>query len=342
MEVDGCRGARTGVWHKHRYNCALFENEYEEFPPFHFSVSASQSFRFSLVRLMRRCAFLTLEDSTGYVIDDELAYAPLAVLGWQVDTISWRRTNIEWHSYDAVVIRSTWDYVTDPDAFLSVLGEIERSGTPLFNGLDLVRWNIRKTYLRDLAERGVPVVPTIFRERLMPNELSGLIEEVGTAEVVIKPVVGANASGAFRLDAQTARSRADEVSAYYKDRALLAQPFLSAITTEGEFSLFYFNGAHSHAILKLPKVADFRVQEEHGGVIRAVETNDALRDAGDVALRAIGAVPPLYVRADFVRANDTTSYWLMEMELIEPSLYLRMDTGAPDRFAHALHNRLRY
>ena len=88
--------------------------------------------------------------------------------------------------YDAVVIRSTWDYVTDPDAFLDVLGEIERSGTPLFNGLDLVRWNIRKTYLRDLAERGVSVVPTIWRDRLQPNELPDLIEEVGTAEVVIQ------------------------------------------------------------------------------------------------------------------------------------------------------------
>ena len=115
---------------------------------------------------MRRCAFLTLEDSTGYVIDDELAYAPLAALGWQVDTISWRRTDLEWQAYDAVVIRSTWDYVDDPGAFLDVLGEIERSGTPLFNGLDLVRWNIRKTYLRDLAERGVAVVPTIYRDRL--------------------------------------------------------------------------------------------------------------------------------------------------------------------------------
>jgi glutathione synthase/RimK-type ligase-like ATP-grasp enzyme len=315
---------------------------------------------------MRRCAFLTLEDSTGYVIDDELAYAPLAALGWQVDTISWQRTNIEWHDYDAVVIRSTWDYVNDPDAFLDVLAQIERSGTPLFNGLDLVRWNIRKTYLRDLAERGVPVVPTIWRDRLRPNELPELIEEVGTAEVVIKPVVGLNARGAFRLDAQTARSRGDELCAYYADRAFLVQPFLSAITTEGEFSLFYFNGVLSHTILKTPKAADFRVQEEHGGVIRAVETDAALREAGDAALRAIGAIP-LYVRADFVRANDASilrnwrgeelstlnqqpstssgslnrsTYWLMELELIEPSLYLRMDKAAPERFARALHERV--
>src|SRR5437773_1586648 len=84
----------------------------------------------------------------------------------------------------SVFVRSTWDYVADPDAFLGVLAEIERAGTPLFNALDLVRWNIRKTYLRDLTERAVPVVPTIWRERLVPGELPALIEEVGTEEVV--------------------------------------------------------------------------------------------------------------------------------------------------------------
>ena len=288
---------------------------------------------------MRRCAFLTLEDSTGYVIDDDLAYAPLAALGWRVDAISWRRPHVEWQAYDAAVIRSTWDYVTDPEAFLDVLREIERSGTPLFNALDLVRWNIRKTYLRDLAERGIPVVPTIWRERLNGGDLPDLLKEVGTPEVVIKPVVGLNASGAFRLNAETAHSRARELSAYYADRALMAQPFLSAITTEGEFSLFYFNGEHSHTILKVPETADFRVQEEHGGTIRAVETGDALHNAGDAALRAIGTVP-LYARADFVRANDGNGYWLMGLELIEPSLYLRMDPGAPERFARALHDRV--
>ncbi|MEO8440111.1 MAG: hypothetical protein ABI540_07810, partial [Spartobacteria bacterium] len=250
---------------------------------------------------MPRCAFLTLEDPTGYVIDDELAYQPLAELGWRVEAVPWSR-KVDWQTFDAVVIRSTWDYVYDPDAFLAVLAGIERSGTPLHNSLELVRWNLRKTYLRDLAARGVPVVPTIWRERLQPNELQDLIAEVGTAEVVLKPVVGLNAKGAFRLDAQTARRRAEEVGAYYAERALMAQPFLSAITTEGEYSLFYFNGAHSHTISKVPKTADFRVQEEHGGVITAVATDDALRAAGDAALRAIGEAP-LYVRADFVRAN---------------------------------------
>ena len=118
----------------------------------------------------------------------------------------------------------------------------------------------------------------------------------------------------------------------------MAQPFLDAIPVEGEFSLFYFNGEHSHTTLKRPKVADFRVQEEHGGSSVATEAEPALLTAGDRVLRSLGEVP-LYARADFVRANGGHDFWLMELELIEPSLYLRLDPEAPERFAKALNER---
>ncbi|HEY2712791.1 MAG TPA: hypothetical protein VGI60_09780 [Chthoniobacterales bacterium] len=286
---------------------------------------------------MLRCDFLTLDNASGFVIDDELAYAPLAALGWRVETISWRTPSCDWRAYDAVVIRSTWDYNDDPDAFLAVLAKIERSGTRLFNPLDLVRWNIRKTYLRDLAARGVSVVPTIWRDRLIPQELAVLIEEVATDEVVIKPVVGLNARGVFRVDAGSARQPSAELSAYYARRELMVQPFLSHVVTEGEFSLSYFKGELSHAILKTPRSSDFRVQEEHGGFIRRVQPEAELVRAGEMALRALDSVP-LYARADFVRANDDNGFWLIELELIEPSLYLRTDADAPQRFAQALHD----
>jgi glutathione synthase/RimK-type ligase-like ATP-grasp enzyme len=288
---------------------------------------------------MRRCAFLTLDDPSSYVIDDELAVAPLADLGWRVDFVSWR-AEVVWSDYHAVVIRSTYDYIKAPDAFLAALEQIERSGTPLFNDAEIVRWNVRKTYLHDLAERGVPVVPTVFRDRLAPGELPGLLQSVRADQVVIKPVVGANADGAWRVDVRTAHEQSAGIEAYYADRALMAQPFVTAVPAEGEFSLFYFNGQHSHSILKTPAPADFRVQEEHGGRIQAVRADADLLDAGRAALDAIGGVP-LYARADFVRANHGGGFWLMELELIEPSLYLRMDPGAPERFARAIHGRVK-
>lgn len=287
---------------------------------------------------MRRCAFLTLDDTTGWVIDDEHAHEPLRALGWEVDTVSWRQASMPWSTWEAVIIRSTWDYHEDPDAFLRALADIERSGTPLHNPLALVRWNLHKGYLRDLAARGIATVPTLWRERLRSGELAALLQETGADEMVVKPVVGASAKGAFRVDREVVRAGAHEIERFYADRALMAQPFVASVTGEGEFSLFYFDGAHSHTILKTPKPADFRVQEEHGGHIRAVPTEDALLVAGDVVMRALGDAP-LYARADFVRDADGR-FLLMELELIEPSLYFRTEAGAAARFARALDARM--
>jgi hypothetical protein len=296
------------------------------------SVASDRSRRF-------RCAFLTLQHRGDYVIDDELAFEPLGALGWRVDSIPWQQPHVAWRDYDAVVIRSTWDYTETPDAFLSVLSDVERAGAPLFNPLRLVRWNLRKTYLLDLAARGIPVVPTLRRDRLCTEELGGLCDELGASDIVVKPVIGLNAEGAFRLAAGAGRDAIAPVAEHYADRELLAQPFVPAISTEGEFSLFYFNGEHSHTVLKTPQAGDFRVQEEHGGAIRAVQAEADLLAAGDAALTAVGE-EPLYARADFVRAPDDAGFWLMELELIEPSLYLRTDPGAPWRFARALHDRV--
>ncbi|HEX9794883.1 MAG TPA: hypothetical protein VGC54_12950, partial [Planctomycetota bacterium] len=242
----------------------------------------------------------------------------------------------DWSRFDVVVIRSPWDYQDRPQQFLAVLAEIERQGARLENPLELVRWNLDKGYLRELAARGVPIVPTVWRDRLTPGALPGLFAEIGAEEIVIKPRVGANADGAFRIDRAAAPARVVELEAYYAGRALQAQPFLPAIVAEGEFSLFWFAGESSHAILKTPAAGDFRVQEEHGGLIRAVPPEPALRAAGARALAALGPAP-LYARADFVRAAGAPeTFLLMEFELIEPALYLRMDPGAPEHFARAL------
>jgi hypothetical protein len=129
------------------------------------------------------------------------------------------------------------------------------------------------------------------------------------------------------------QAQAAEIEAYFANRPLLIQPFERNIVDEGEYSLIYFNGRLSHAILKVPKSGDFRVQEEHGGDIRAVTAEAALRAAGDAAMQAVGR-PLLYGRVDLVRSGPT--FRVMELELIEPALYLRMDPGAPARFADAI------
>lgn len=289
---------------------------------------------------LRRVAFLTLADPTDFVIDDPLAVAPLRALGWEVVPVVWDEPGVDWRAFDRVVIRTPWDYQDRPAQFLRVLEEIAASGTPLDNDLSLVRWNLRKSYLRELAAAGVAVVPTLWRERLGPGDLARLLADLPADEAVVKPVVSANADGAYWLDRRRLGKQAAEVEAYYADRPLLAQPFARAVRTEGEHSLFYFDGAYSHAVTKTPRPGDFRVQEEHGGIIQALDPDPVLRAAGDRLLAALPGTP-LQARADFVRANDGNSFWLMELELIEPSLYLRMHPEAPARFARALDARAR-
>lgn len=282
---------------------------------------------------MRRVAFLTLSDPTGFVMDDDLAIAPLAKRGWQVETLPWDRRGVDWRRYQLVVIRSTWDYQHYPDKFLGVLAAIESSDVRLENGSEIARWNMRKTYLRDLAARGVEIVPTFWREQLGPGELLPLFDELRSKEAVIKPVMSGKAEGAWRLDRDRTKSLAAEIETYFASRPLMLQPFERGIVEEGEFSMIYLNGVHSHSLLKVPKHGDFRVQEEHGSEIIPVSPEPALRAAGDAAIAAIGR-KLLYARADLVRSGD--SFRVMELELVEPALYLRTESGAPDRFADAI------
>ncbi len=287
---------------------------------------------------MKRCAFLTLADPTGFVIDDQEAYASFDALGWSVTAVPWTETPA-WRSFDAVVVRSTWDYQHHLSRFHEVLGGIVRQGVPLFNSLALISWNSSKTYLRDLARHGVPITPTLWRDELRLDDITRFFGELGTSEIVVKPQVGANSDGVFRLHREGWQALADAVSSYYTGRSLFVQPFLGSILDEGEYSLFYFNGRFSHAVLKSPEPGNFLVQEEHGGRIHPVQPTDALLSTGRKALSALSEVP-LYARADLVRANSGDGFWVMELELIEPSLYLRMDPNAPRHFAEAFHQRM--
>lgn len=287
---------------------------------------------------LRRCAFLTLHDPTGYEIDDHLAIEPLRALGWEVATIPWNQPEVDWAQFEVVVIRSPWDYQHHVDEFLRRLAHIA-SVTRLENPLELVRWNLDKRYLQELERRGVPTVPTVWRDRLATGELERVWRAVNAEEIVVKPVVGAGATGAFRLAKSTWRERASEVERYYAQRGLLAQPFLRHIPTEGELSLFYFNGELSHAIRKVPQAGDFRVQEEHGGELTPIEASPELLTAGNRVLQALEEAP-LYARVDVVRANHGNDFWLIELEVIEPALYLRLAESAPQSFARAFVKRL--
>ena len=289
--------------------------------------------------MTRQVAFLTMENPEGFFTYDHLAVGPLRRRGWSVTNIPWDRPDVTWRAYDAAVIRSPWDYQQRPGTFMEVLETIERSSTRLWNSLEVVRWNIHKSYLRDLQQRNVHIVPTRWLSSLTAAELAGSYDTLQAEELVVKPMVGANADDTFRLTDGGDPAVHDKVVACFANRECLVQPYLTSITDVGEYSFFYFDGKYSHAIVKLPATGDFRVQEEHGGLIRAVEPAGDLCESADHALQAL-PFPTLYARIDLVYLTDGSAA-VMEVELIEPSLYFGFDEESPERFAHAFDRCMR-
>lgn len=281
----------------------------------------------------KRCAFLTMDDTSGWAIDADLGIAPLNALGWTVETLPWRADGVDWNLQDAVYIGTPWDYPDDPDGFLAALAAIDRSSALLVNPLSLVHWNLSKTYLRDLEEKGAAIVPSIWRDSLDAGMLDDLFAACNSEQVIIKPVVSTNAADTYLLGPDIDNETRGQLHKTFRQRPFVVQPFIRAILSEGEYSLFYLGGEYSHAIQKVPKATDFRVQEEHGGSIESVDPEARLIETADSVLAKVDPAP-VYARCDFVRGDDGR-FLVMELEIIEPSLYLRMNADAPARFAKA-------
>ena len=283
---------------------------------------------------MRRCAFLTMDDMSDFVTDADLSIQPMNALGWDVHMVPWRTPDAAWDEFELVYIGTPWDYPDDVTGFLQVLEDIDRSRATLVNSLDLVRWNLEKTYLRELEARGAAIVPSLWYSRFDELDLDGAFDAHEADALVAKPVIGANAADTFVLERAGASRMLDTLASTFEDRPFFVQPFIDSVRDEGEYSLFYLGGRYSHAILKCPKSGDFRTQEEHGAEIRSVEPPTGLEETAREIL-AMVEPRPVYVRADFVR-GDADTFLLMELELIEPSLYLRTHERAAREFAIAL------
>jgi glutathione synthase/RimK-type ligase-like ATP-grasp enzyme len=280
-----------------------------------------------------KIAFVTHAGLPGLSADDRLAVEELSRRGAVVEPAVWDDTEVRWSTYDRVVIRSCWDYHLRPDAFLGWLDRLEGEGIPLWNPASVVRGNVDKGYLADLAAAGLPVVPTVRLERGERAALAALLDERGWAEAVIKPSVSASAFRTLRIGRGEAESAQEKLDELLGSSGALVQPFLAEIQTGGEWSLVFLGGEYSHAVLKKPGTGDFRVQTELGGSADpAIPAPVLVEQARRVVEKIPG--PWLYARVDGVEIGET--FTLMELELIEPSLFLVADEQAPARFAAAI------
>lgn len=283
---------------------------------------------------MRTLALLTLEEVLDYVIDDAIAVEELERRGWDARQIPWTDATVDWGAFDGIIVRTTWDYHHQPGRFLDALDRIAAANPRLANDHALIRWNLDKRYLRELSERGVPIVPSVWGQGGDATTFAALFQTLQADEIVVKPTVSANAMDTMRLRAPLTAETAADLVRTFAGRHWFAQPFLHAILTEGEYSAFFFGGQYSHCITKVPATGDFRVQEEHGGIITGVPIPSEVASVAASVMAALDTAP-LQARVDLARCADG-HLALMELELIEPSLYFRTHPDAARNFADAV------
>jgi glutathione synthase/RimK-type ligase-like ATP-grasp enzyme len=284
-------------------------------------------------------ALATSADHPGLEPDSQLLLPALARRGIDARPVVWTEPGVEWSAFDAVVVRSTWDYFKRTEEWFAWLDRVEATGVPFLNPIDVVRWNSHKGYLSELASRGVPVVETLDAPRGVELDLARAIRERGWSDAIFKPAVAGAALGLVRVrGADEARDAQAALDRQLAEGDVLVQPFLPSIVEYGELSLLYFGGELSHTVIKRAKPGDIRVQPSHGGLpelvdppAQAVATAEAVLDAVDAEL--------LYARVDLVRGDDGTLR-LIELEAIEPLLFIAQDRSAAARFADALAARL--
>jgi glutathione synthase/RimK-type ligase-like ATP-grasp enzyme len=235
--------------------------------------------------------------------------------------------------YDLVLPLLVWGYQRDCPRWFALLNQLEQQQIKVANPVSVLRWNSDKSYLLELEKAGVAVVPTMMSAALTSDDIGEAAHEFGTDELVIKPPISGGADGTFRLKA------GEPLPESIAGKPMLIQPFQPAIAQEGEYSLFYFGGTFSHAILKRPATGDFRVQEFLGG---SESGTDCPAGAQDLAVQArhaaeqiLGIGTLLYARVDMLRDTDG-KFRLMELELIEPSLFFEHAADGGALFACAV------
>ena len=280
-----------------------------------------------------RVAFVTYRGLPDLNADDRRAAAALSALGVRVDAVCWDDASVDWLPFNAVVLRSTWDYHHRVAEFHAWINQLETAGARLWNPPQVLRWNTDKRYLATVSHPHLSPPPTTILERGAPVDLDELLDKRRWDEAVMKPAISADGFSTERTSRQRAKADQPTLDAMLARADVVVQQFVPAIRTNGEISMMFFAGTFSHAVSKRPQAGEFRVQERLGG--RITRTDPPLPLVGHAqALLDAHAPGCLYARVDAVVA--AARFVLMEIELVEPSLYLEHHPPAAAAFALAI------
>ncbi len=282
----------------------------------------------------RRADYFELEDEIGKLTPAFAAH------GMKLDLLEWHEAVEKAGNYAAVLPLLVWDYAKgNQEDFLQTMAQVCQR-TNLYNRFDILKWNSNKSYLEDLGARGAPTIPTLHVERATERDAMRAFERFDCDRLVIKPDVGAGAWRQVILAKGDPWPEADKLP----PKGALLQPYLESVANEGEYSFVYFEGRFSHALIKKPKAGDYRVQSIYGGHEEPYQPSEAEREQARAVLDVLDQTP-LYARVDLIRGAHGQML-LIELEMIEPYLYLNMvegdgaDNKGAQRLARALARRL--
>ena len=286
---------------------------------------------------MRQLALATYERAPSLATDDRALVPALAASDIEAHAAVWSDPGVDWSKFDAVVLRSCWDYHLRLAEFRAWLARLESLRLRVLNDADLIRWNSDKRYLIDLARRGVTTIPTMVVSNGTADDVAHVAAAEGWSRIVVKPAVSASGYETYALNApfdEESRDIAERVTALGDT---LVQPFAMEVPRDGEYSFTFIDGAYSHATIKRARGGEFRVQTEHGGSVALVEPPPALVSQASHALVVLPNAP-LYARVDGIARGG--AFLLMELELIEPNLFLEFGSRAAEKMARAIAARL--
>ena len=295
--------------------------------------------------LSPRVALVSCSNLPDWEVDDRSLITALEKLNIECFRPAWDDEDFDWSSCDLILPRTTWDYQERIADFLPWLERVAGESR-LLNPLPLIRWNLDKRYLRDIERSGLISLPESIWLDMQPGDaplppLRSLCAERGWRRAFLKPVIGATAWGTLPFDAlsEDGLSAAEEhLREWLPRRGMILQRYHEQVEAEGEFSLIFFEGRFSHGVQKIPRPGDYRVQDDHGA------TDHPWEPPGDWVTRCAELLEhltpqPLYARCDFLRGTSGEPL-LIELELIEPSLFFRHDSAAAGRFAASILQRL--
>lgn len=286
----------------------------------------------------QRIAFATCSELPHPADDDELLADYLQAAGFEVQYVIWNDAHIKWENFSLVLIRSTWDYHAHTATWYAWLQSLEEKQITVWNPPQTLQWNTHKSYLKELQEKGIQIVPTVFIAKGNPHNLHEILTSNDWKRTVVKPAISLNAYQTWTTDLESASKHQADFEALIAEKDVLVQQFMPEIQNEGEWSLLFFGGQFSHAVLKSNPTGDFRIHEHHGGLNQKIVASPTIISQAEQILQSID-YPYHYARVDVILRGEQII--LMELELIEPSLFLDLDQEAVQRLGSLIEQFLK-